>query len=283
MKASTGLLILKNLSIRWSAPSNFNDPFDIPSEIFKSFSRPEFQKILAERLIQLARDKELRLGKPLSPSTQLMLTIYDGSNEHMKKEIEAAYLDPDTEKRDMPQSFQILRSMWKGMHNTHRVLCLTERWDSASMWDRYSEEHKGIVLEFSCIEQLDSAWLAAEPIKYSDEELKAHTLEGFVDFMLCDPKWAMERMIKEISYTKTTDWAYEKEWRIASYKRPNEEGTFSDYGFDERELKSIILGKETNQKTKDQIYQIVSQNFPNTEIWKAIIENGRKLKRERIR
>lgn len=35
---------------------------------------------------------------------------------------------------------------------------------------------------------------------------------------------------------KTTNWAYEKEWRVSTIKKSHEDGLYSDYGFHINEL-----------------------------------------------
>ena len=176
----------------------------------------------------------------------------------------------------------MLREQWRSIYGEQRILCLTERWDSASMWDRYSDAHQGVLLEFGCLDHLDSAWLVAKPVNYSDASLRFNTPEGFAELMFYDPQYAVTKIMEEYTHTKTTDWEYEKEWRIASWKRPHETGEYSDYAFLPKELQGITFGASISDGDRTDLTFLVKAQYPHVKLWQASIEGGRRLTRKEL-
>ena len=62
-----------------------------------------------------------------------------------------------------------LNAKWEEMVPRFRVLCFSELHDVTPMWLHYSDNYRGMVLEFSAVDAVDSAFLVARPIVYQDE------------------------------------------------------------------------------------------------------------------
>lgn len=110
------------------------------------------------------------------------------------------------------------------------------------MWYHYADEYRGVVLEFRCIDELDSAWLAARPVTYPPSKPAIYTAEGWAELVCMQHEAAIKAVLETATYTKSPDWSYESEWRIASFKRPGETGEFSDYRFSPQELSAVYFG-----------------------------------------
>ena len=110
------------------------------------------------------------------------------------------------------------------------------------MWCHYADRHQGVVLEFRCADELDSAWLAAKPVSYPQVKPAVYTADGWAELISLRRELSIQAMLDLATYTKSSDWAYEREWRIATFKRPTESGNFTDYGFSKHELGAIYLG-----------------------------------------
>ncbi len=107
-----------------------------------------------------------------------------------------------------------------------KVTCLSERMDSPLMWSHYANKHYGFCLEYdftySYIKNypdLQMAQIMLLPVIYSDKR-------PLLSKILTNPKVLLEynktkkvpvEFLKSIVYGllfKSTDWSYEKEWRI---------------------------------------------------------------------
>jgi hypothetical protein len=151
------------------------------------------------------------------------------------------------------------------------------------MWYHYAEQYKGVVIELNCSDDLDSAWLAAEPIKYLKSVPEISTAKGWAKLMLMSQEQLVQKLIAICTYTKTPDWEYEKEWRVASFKRPYETGTTSDYKFHYNELKSIYFGPLIDPAVRDEIIQLTKEVAPHVLLYNTEIGIGRNFKFNQIK
>lgn len=279
---STAYAVLNSGCFRWSSPERFNDPFDIPEVLYNDFEPKELQRTLISRVKGLIDGTEDTSGRTLSQSTQLLVGLGRMAGEELKNELYESFSEVVDSTEKLPSTFSELREHWAENRKIQRILCLTCRWDSASMWDRYSSGHTGVVFELSCDDSIDSALIGAREVKYTDESLKISTLEGFIDYILFDPIESMKHMMEENTLTKTEDWSYEKEYRVVSWKRKFEEdGQFSDYEIHPNEAKSLILGAEMKEEDQEKLSTLARERFPAIEIWKAAKTTGRKLEKTR--
>jgi hypothetical protein len=76
--------------------------------------------------------------------------------------------------------------------------------------------------------------------------------------------------------TKTTDWEYQKEWRVVDFCDKGETGLFSDYGFDPRELRSVYLGCNISEEVETDITSLLKFDLAHVKVFR-----GKKLERER--
>jgi hypothetical protein len=212
----------------------------------------------------------------------MLLQVFSNADDALKQQL----IDGNEESRCDPKvtsdALEVFRRQWRSIYDEQRILCFTERWDSASMWDRYSESHSGALLEFACVDRLDSAWLAAKPVNYTDEPLRLNTTEGFAEMVFYDPVFTTSKIMEEYTHTKTTDWAYEKEWRIASRKRHHESGGYSDYGFHSEEIQGIIFGAIMSEDDRTDLTLLIKGQYPHVKLWQATFEGGRRLSRKKL-
>jgi hypothetical protein len=123
-----------------------------------------------------------------------------------------------------------MRELLLAQSATLYICSMTERWDSGAMWGPYAEHHKGIVFGLSSaidrICRLDRTYLT--DIKYSDERPQ-------MPFPVIDRK-----VIKEAIRTKSTDWSYQKEWRLVSDSDADELLNAAD-------VAEVIIGYESRK------------------------------------
>ena len=280
--ADTAKLILANRKLRWSMPKLFNDPFDVPETLVENLDENSTANGFVEITKILALNPELPDPQHLSDIGLTLLSLFRIINDQSR---DAFLSDDEPYKFDfgmIRSGFQDWRNHWRTLYKELRVICFTERWDSASMWDRYSEGHRGVVIEFECIERLDSAWLAAKPVKYTDESLWCNTPLGFASLMLYEFDYAIKKIYEEHTHTKTSDWAYEKEWRVATFSRPEDTGEYSDWLYHKDEVAGVTFGAQASDQAKVELKSILQTHFPQAKIWQASLGTGRNLTRSLI-
>lgn len=127
------------------------------------------------------------------------------------------------------------------------VTCFSEDPLSVLMWSHYSNNHKGICIEydFSKLEFYNSTLLKLHPVRYSDN------LVDLVEFE--EVQHVGKTLLAALN--KSCDWEYEKEWRIVL-----DEIDSKDEGkaLEIIQPKSIILGSRISDSDKAAVLKIAS-------------------------
>jgi Protein of unknown function (DUF2971) len=132
--------------------------------------------------------------------------------------------------------------MWAQMDQTYRIYCLTAQPASQLMWSHYADHHRGVCLEFD-VRTRD--FCSATEVKYS---------ATYPNFRLDDDT--------DLSpfYTKSSDWAYEEEYRLVAQEADKALGsgtlmTRDDgmFQFSEGALVSVIMGSSLDEANKREI------------------------------
>ncbi len=120
-----------------------------------------------------------------------------------------------------------------------RIYCLTPQGDSTLMWSHYAENHHGICLEFNVANAL---FRSAGEVKYHAE---------YPRWVPCDINDKPGRVM-ELILTKSSDWSYEKEYRLVSIDAPLASSFLQLHGdffrLPDGALKSVIMGCQADHK-----------------------------------
>ncbi len=274
MGASTAKAVLGNSTLRWSSPSLFNDPFDVPRELSFGITPSQIIEALGKICVSLVEnppedtsDLELNLRT-------IVDTVKNGITPELQSEMIAALKRSAETYRPRGASLEALRQLWRGLVPDFRILCLTESPDHSAMWFHYSDQYRGAVLEFACNDELDSAWLMARPVTYPTAKPDIFEADGWAKILTMRHDLAIKSIYHTATYTKSPDWSYEKEWRLASLKRPTDTGLYTDYKFDPREILSVYLGPLISPADKNSLLAAASQ-YPHIKIFEVSIGMSR--------
>ena len=268
--AKVAKIVLSTRTLRWSSPLLFNDPFDVTQELRLDFDEAKLTAVLTERYASL-----IEQGDPTNSVKQPLAAALLRMVMHATPETRRTIASGLRQSSDAPTSGQIealglLKDTWKDMVPTLRVLCLSELYDVTPMWAHYAEQHKGVVLEFSAVEELDSAFLVARPVVYQDTPPSVADPEAWVSCMLGQGGTTYWDLFTEYQYVKTNQWSYEKEWRIASWARPGEKGLFGVYGFHPDELTGIYFGSKCSAEDRSDLLALLAHGLEHVHAYEAI-------------
>jgi hypothetical protein len=271
MPASTARLVLENGTLRWSSPSLFNDPFDVPRELLFGITPAEIAEALARRFVSL-------IDNPPTDTTDLqpdLKRIVDAAAKHgisqeLRSELIAAFKGTPETNPSISPSLEELRGLWRGWIPEFRILCLTESPAHSAMWFHYADKYSGVVLEFNCNDELDSTWFLAEPVTYGAASADILGADGWAKIIMMPNELAKRALFHVSTYTKSSDWSYENEWRVVDFKRPSDAGLFTDRNFDPRELSSIYLGPLTSPADQNSLVTVAAK-YPHIRIFKGAI------------
>lgn len=259
---STTKIILESGRVRWSSPSQFNDLKEFQRMPIFSPSLEEVWEIYIKKLVDITYGKVDGIENRLSSGTNLLLTLMGSlkvavdSKEKMFKLVNMACPSQQSKMSDL------FREHTESLNNDYaRVFCLTTEYNNDVMWAHYAENHGGCVLGFKHIPELDTPFIAAKPVKYTDG---SPIVGSGLDFLLYgDTPELRAKTVEAIFYSKEVRWSYENEWRVITW-RYNETGKkFADYKFYKTELDSVTFGPRIEKNKYSEIRQIIHDNYPD--------------------
>jgi hypothetical protein len=268
MSREVGRTVLKNRTLRWSTPATFNDIFDLQFDLRFDVDRE------AAKRIALAKLWDAHYGEnPPEPKNKFghVIAALRGRfprldrNEFDREFGEALDQGVEAMLKSLPEFYTDVRAHLA----RSKILCLSERADSNLMWAHYGEQHRGIVLGFRNVDGLDSPYVTAKPVNYVGEMPPLYSTETFAEFQSGNYQLSVSDTIHAMVYTKSGDWAYERELRLYSGDGRNAEAPFEDINFHEKELGVIIFGVRMADAERKEFSELAKSKFPSVELFQA--------------
>lgn len=231
--------IFYNNNLRYTHPSDFNDPYDCHCSI--EFDFTDFKKQSVEDFANIK----------IKPSTWIQ----------QKNQIKASL------KEDFSASSYI-----EGLRKFFRITCFNNAPLSILMWSHYANHHKGFMLEFR-FKKEDGLEPLPLPIFYQDELPKQLVPWDMINFT--DNNEIMTESIIKQLLTKSSEWSYEKEFRLIS-----DTGEFKE--FLPSSLASVIFGSKMSEEDQETIKTAIKdfnhKNSQNVCVYQAsVLPNKFKL------
>lgn len=270
MPVSTAKIVLKNRTLRWSTPGCLNDPYDMQFDFNLDFKEQEVLPKALDNLWKIYRG-EIEPNERTIPR----LVAYFGKKTQLSKadfceQFRPLLLDSiDGMRKNIVQ----LNSDLKANALTCKILCLTDRPDTASMWNHYADGHKGVVLRFRTVPAFDSAYASAMPVKYVSQVPNLYEDEELVNFMSGLQFLNKDRIFHDLIYTKSLDWQNEREWRVCSGDGRNKSKEPEDICFNKHELDGLVFGRLCSDEDRAALTGL-ALNYPNVEFFEGKVEGG---------
>ncbi len=261
--------ILETLKIKATRADEFNDPFDTLTEIDFGFNLDKFPIALfreIDKLIFSEKEPEFEEDDFL---TRSILSLHKQRHKLKKKDIE-----PLIEKVSRP-ILNNLKEMikkdneeWREFLLSWRIVSLSEVRDSLLLWSHYANNHKGAIIGFRCVPQIDSAFCAAIRVDYASKKPTLGTLDEWVKHIANQKRMNIDECYMSMLFTKSDDWKYEKEWRYVLPAQDKDKG--ADFrSFDQKEIAEIVLGCRIEQDEMDRIQTLCRNRYPNIHLLQA--------------
>ncbi len=257
MTASTAEKVLKNRTLRWSHPSEFDDTLDV-TQVCDGKMDNSKQKQIQDVIIDLAANPPSNINSKdtneLFRCLAYLVSLFGSDKASAISELKKGPVD-------ISKSTAELNERWKEIRNDFRILCLGIEKDNHHLWNKYGEEHKGVVIEFSCRKDLDSPWLIAKPVKYVPEKELYLTVEDWAEILILKPIKAAELIFEKCTLRKANDnenkWFEQKEWRIIDFRMHHETGTVSDSSVKPNEFSSVYFGYKMDLNTQANLLSLL--------------------------
>ncbi len=266
--ADIAKVILRERTLRWSSPLLFDDPYDVVREMAKGLEMVQIQGCIIDRIIDLMlSDEDLPLG--LASRLHFLVNTFRNTDQNRVRE-EAIEVLRESRGGSLSDgaALKALRIMWQKMVPTFRILCLSARKDIERMWLKYADGQKGVVLEFACVEEVSAPWILAKAVLYEDRATLLDKV-AWGKVLVLNQEEASKCLLNESCYIKTTDWAYQEEWRVVSFRRKRELGHYSDYGFHPRSLSALCFGAGISDVNREEIASLLKGDLGHVRLFEC--------------
>lgn len=230
--------IIKNETLRFNSPLEFNDPFDAQWNIHWQLTTPEFQQAIVERILRedidpkRYRDDSMR-NWAVNNKRKYETLPAEQKGEHIERMAE-----------EFGQGL-VLPDQVSRFTGRLRILCLASTQESIQMWAYYASKHKGVVLAFDS-EALERAWeLPAKKVEYEEDFPKYLNPESFFEFFIFGeefPQINIQLGVDALTLTKADKWGHENEWRYVTILDQTDNTQYLDLNFPVSALIGIVGG-----------------------------------------
>lgn len=262
------LKVIKDNKLRWSSPTKFNDPVDVVRKLRLEDRAVEIQEALLQELAMLII---AGVCPPQIKHPKLKYILQHMQNLDPQKRQEAAR---DLKRHGLisPTGQQIssLRFMseeWEKMVGQMRILSLSESHAVIPMWAHYSDNGRGVALEFRGDRKRDSVFLAAKKVKYSNTPPSIVSVSDWVQSLIGSGEKGWEYLFGEAQYVKTEEWKYEKEWRIVTFDYDTVD--YSYFNFFPEDLRGIYFGYNCDSVSKIEILKTLDSRYSHVKIYNS--------------
>jgi len=260
--------VLENGKVRFTHLLNTNDSFEI-RKTFKSFTGPKFTQLMLkavdiaatnEAIDELIERNIAESNLPLTTAEaralielQTGLSLQDALREQIKPMLEL--MTRNFNKVKTPEEF--LEELGS------KLLCfsLSERYDLPTMWAHYGGGHTGVVVVFDT----GDAWFRRADEPDVSKLQKVHYVDGQLDEMLDN--------LQAVVSSKTTDWAYEREWRLnCGMEHIDETVPGTDIhlrSFPPSAVSAVIVGSKASDDGVTKVREILKRKYPHAKLQKT--------------
>ncbi|GAF93587.1 unnamed protein product, partial [marine sediment metagenome] len=215
MSAATAEIVLKTRTLRWSHPDEFDDSLDVARVCDEKMDENK-QRHIQDALIDLAVNFSSNLNKKTTNERfeclASLISLFGSDKTSAISELKKGPVD-------ISNSFTELNERWEEIRNDFRILCLGIEKDNHNLWDKYAENHNGVVIELACNDESDSPWRIAKPVEYVKEKDLFLTVEDWAKVLSLEQMKAVECIFDKCTLRKARDnehkWFEQNEWRIA--------------------------------------------------------------------
>ncbi|MGA3083359.1 MAG: DUF2971 domain-containing protein [Thermodesulfobacteriota bacterium] len=269
---------LENCAVKFSSPIVLNDPFDISIGDILGLEIKEFmQSLPAEFFNFLLNDFDYRnlTSKLKDRKDQIIILnqLLKPLPDDYKKELFAEFIKNPIENRDdwdrLIKITQGIVTEIQKVFNSYGIFCSSKTKDSTLMWSHYGNHHEGVVLKFQPDIKKDSFFLASKSINYSQARpvFYKSSKDLLQSYLTNEPP--IDTMIEKIIFTKSLDWAYEMEYRIAIPDLIPNGKKYVTLNFNPKELSAIYFGSRMIDEKKNRLILLAKKLNPGVEFYQA--------------
>lgn len=251
---------LRNDTLWFSTADQLNDPFDCQIRLPKTANQHDLNEIRRHLAhaepFQVSVDSSRASPENIGGASELPALVPLGlmaaqlSHHRLLRHIAKIEHDNDRWLLDL---FEMAREVADTLLHNVTVFCLCEPKDHQLMWAHYAASHTGFCTGY------------VSPVGIGNPRL-IHKV-SYVDSLPRISPWNViddpGQVHADLTLTKSSAWAYEKEWRVTFGNMPGLLGSLLPY-------KEVILGAKISPEHESQIREAIDSR--DTSLYRAIID-----------
>lgn len=265
--------VLKTTTLLWRNPLTFNDPFDIRLDLGASIDVPKLIALIAYRFEQLVFEPNRPLPRHPISRNLLMDLRARLKRQHRVLVLDEIQKGAESMFADGRGPMSSFNKNWHHRASTYRVLSFSDRSDSLLMWSHYAESHFGAVLRFRVATDKMSFFSKLKRVEYVTLIPKLASEEDWAEYFLSDADSLIPEPFVRLLCTKSDDWKYEKEWRVATHAVSDQ--PYDLFPFDPNLLEEIIIGCRARQTFIDEVKSLLVGPLGHVNVVRARLSETR--------
>jgi hypothetical protein len=229
MSVEAAALFAKTLSVRFTQPSDLNDPFELRPLIDFEGTAKELRAAIDARLNQdfgtidsalriMERQQALDANFPKLPLSIAAIRTMIECNPALGRQFLAEIVQHKSQIIDEMNKAALWETAWEKFHavlgQVFGIFSVSEDPIHPLMWSHYASQHYGVVVEF------DSRHCWFDQRLSTSDEFRHLVRVAYVQNP--QPRTWNQVSGADVLYTKSAAWSYEREWRVV---RPLRDGT----------------------------------------------------------
>jgi Protein of unknown function (DUF2971) len=270
--------VLNNRTLKWSTPRNFNDPFDVQAPLLFNVADEQIVE-QALGLISL----RFHQNRPIKNELGVALEFIKSSGvvlspQQVRQQFASMLLDSVSRLRRSLPSF--CDELLVDLANS-KILCLSARVDQPPMWAHYSDNHRGIAIEFSADAGVDTALMLARPVNYVPVMPNFVEESEYAGIIAGEAEWpSASNILDKFIYSKLDAWSYEEEWRVYDPTGRCPESEFEFGVFYPSDLKSLTFGLRSSDIMKNTLRDVAISINPQVRFYDMERVGGQLIQRD---
>ncbi|MEJ2744166.1 MAG: DUF2971 domain-containing protein [bacterium] len=246
---------------------------------YRSWSDASHRRLLTHNEIYFAAAKELN-----DPFEAIIPVRHDLLSKRQKLKIIEKHIkieNPNAAKKEIRKRAEIILAEGhyrdpENLAETRRqkisrfgIFSVAEVEDNLLMWSHYADSHKGFCVGFD-VSGLKDYFQGSPDHNMAIElhRIKYYKRPPMINQYKVNPRHTEEAVVESI-IMKSSDWAYEKEYRFIAFDDVN-----VPLRLDDGVIKKVILGCKIPQRDEAEIIQLLKSRSCKVELLKAIMKNG---------
>ena len=272
--ASTGIKILFNKKLRWSAPHVFSDPFENSSRTPLGFDQFDLTKTAVKAIASMifARDDPRGEVNSIKKAVRRWRAEDRFHNEEEAQEALSELL-PTMISQRYAEVEEFMRA-WKLYAFNARILCLSDSFEDMTCWELFANQHQGIAIRF----KVGEGHTVEDPkrLAYRSQRNVVTTLKEQVSIFVGEENTNDPTKLEENLLVKPKMLTAQREWRSIwlpdEYADPDGEDlvvAYDDRPFSVGDVSAVYLGACISDANREKVLSILTKFYPKAKVYEA--------------